>query len=242
MRRDKKISLIVLILVIIGIIFVICKLVGKKGSHTQRLAQIYENLNSNQTYLIEMEQNSSNKIIMAKKGEETIIDQYSKDSETKAESHTTTLVKDNNTYLILHDRQEYYVYEQNNVEQNILTDGIKEIIDKNYTTGEEKVKGKKYYYEEYDGSTMFMITNTLELSEADIKTRFYFDKSGNLTYIKTIYYSQSYDSAVSSGFRDEGIQEYIKGENDIIDEEQLKNPCCEYPFIEWNKKQDRQDY
>ena len=57
-----------------------------------------------------------------------------------------------------------------------------------------------------------------------------------------IYYSQSYDSAVSSGFRDEGIQEYIKGENDIIDEEQLKNPCCEYPFIEWNKKQDRQDY
>lgn len=40
--------------------------------------------------------------------------------------------------------------------------------------------------------------------------------------IKTIYYSQSYDSAVSSGFRDEGIQEYIKGENDIIDEEQLK--------------------
>ena len=60
--------------------------------------------------------------------------------------------------------------------------------------------------------------------------------------IKTIYYSQSYDSAVSSGFRDEGIQEYIKGENDIIDEEQLKNPCCEYPFIEWNKKQDRQDY
>lgn len=187
MRKDKKISLIVLILVIIGIIFVICKLVGKKGSHTQRLAQIYENLNSNQTYLFEMEQNSSNKIIMAKKGEETIIDQYSKDSETKAESHTTTLVKDNNTYLILHDRKEYYVYEQNNVEQNILTDGIKEIIDKDYTTGEEKVKGKKYYYEEYDGSTMFMITNTLELSEADIKTRFYFDKSGNLTYIKTIY-------------------------------------------------------
>ena len=45
--------------------------------------------------------------------------------------------------------------------------------------------------------------------------------------IKTIYYSQSYDSAVSSGFRDEGIQEYIKGE---------------YPFIEWNKKQDRQAY
>ena len=187
MRKNKRIPLIVVILVIIVIIFGISKLLSQKDDQTQKLAKIYEDLNSNQTYLFEMEQNSNNKIIMAKKGDKTIIDQYSKDSETKTESHTTTLVKDNNTYLILHDRKEYYVYEQNNVEQNILTDGIKEVIDKDFTTGEEKVKGKKYNYEEYNGSTMFMITNTLELNEADIKTRFYFDKNGNLTYIKTIY-------------------------------------------------------
>lgn len=187
MKKSKRIPLILVILVIIGIIFCISKLVGRKDDQTQKLAKIYEDLNTNQTYLFEMEQNRSNKIIMAKKGDKTIIDQYSKDSETKAESHTTTLVKDNNTYLILHDREEYYVYEQNNVEQNILTDGIKEVIDKGFTTGEEKVKGKKYNYEEYNGSTMFMITNTLELNEADIKTRFYFDKNGDLTYIKTIY-------------------------------------------------------
>ena len=49
---------------------------------------------------------------MAKKGDKTIIDDYTE------ESHTTTIVKDNNTYLVLHDREEYYVYEQNNVEQN----------------------------------------------------------------------------------------------------------------------------
>lgn len=187
MRKSKRIPLIVVILVIIGIIFCICTLVGGKDDNTQKLAKIYEDLNTNQTYLFEMEQNSGNKVIMAKKGDKTIIDQYSKDSETKTESHTTTLVKDNNTYLILHDRKEYYVYEQNNVEQNILTDGIKEVVDKDFTTGEEKVKGKKYNYEEYNGSTMFMITNTLELNEADIKTRFYFDKNGSLTYIKTIY-------------------------------------------------------
>ena len=187
MRKNKRIPLIVVILVIIVIIFGISKLLSQKDDQTQKLAKIYEDLNSNQTYLFEMEQNSNNKIIMAKKGDKTIIDQYSKDSETKTENHTTTLVKDNNTYLILHDRKEYYVYEQNNVEQNILTDGIKEVIDKDFTTGEEKVKGKKYNYEEYNGSTMFMITNTLELNEADIKTRFYFDKNGNLTYIKTIY-------------------------------------------------------
>lgn len=187
MKKNKRIPLIVAILIIIVIIFGIFKLVGNKEDKSQKLAKIYEELNDNQTYLFEIEQNTSNKTIMAKKGDETIIDQYSKDSETKAESHTTTLVKDNNTYLILHDRQEYYVYQQNNVEQNILTDGIKEVIDKEYTTGEEKVRGKKYKYEEYNGSTMFMITNTLELDESSIKTRFYFDNNGNLTYIKTIY-------------------------------------------------------
>lgn len=191
MKKNKRIPLIVIILIIIAVIFIIFKLAGSKESKSQKLAKIYEELNNNQTYLFEMEQNSNNKTIMAKKGNETIIDQYSKDSETKAESHTTTLVKDNTTYLILHDREEYYVYQQNNIEQNILTDGIKEVIDKEYTTGEEKVRGKKYKYEEYNGSTMFMITNTLELDESEIKTRFYFDNNGNLTYIKTIYGEES---------------------------------------------------
>ena len=187
MKKNKRIFFIVVILIIIGIIFGIIKLVSNKEDKIQKLAKIYEELNNNQTYLFEMEQNSNNKTIMAKKGNETIIDQYSKDSKSKVESHTTTLVKDNNTYLILHDREEYYVYQQNNVEQNILTDGIKDVIDREYTTGEEKVRGKKYKYEEYNGSTMFMITNTLELDESSIKTRFYFDNSGKLTYIKTIY-------------------------------------------------------
>ncbi len=191
MKKNKRIFFIVVILIIIGIIFGIIKLVGNKEDKIQKLAKIYEELNNNQTYLFEMEQNSNNKTIMAKKGDETIIDQYSKDSESKVESHTTTLVKDNNTYLILHDREEYYVYQQNNVEQNILTDGIKDVIDREYTTGEEKVRGKKYKYEEYNGSTMFMITNTLELDESSIKTRFYFDNSGKLTYIKTIYGEKS---------------------------------------------------
>ncbi len=191
MKKNKRIPLIIVILIIIAIVFGVIKLVGNKEDQSQKLAKIYEKLNTNQTYLFEMEQNSNNKTIMAKKGDETIIDQYSKDSETKVESHTTTLIKDNNTYLILHDREEYYVYQQNNVEQNILTDGIKEIIDKEYTTGEEKVRGKKYKYEEYSGSTMFMISNTLELDESEIKTRFYFDNNGNLTYIKTIYGEES---------------------------------------------------
>ena len=43
--------------------------------------------------------------------------------------------------------------------------------------------------------------------------------------IKTIYYSQSYDNAKEGGFRDEEISEYIKGNNQMIEENLLSNPC-----------------
>ena len=127
-----------------------------------------------------MEQDEDNKTIMAQKGDKTIIDNYSDNS------HTTTIVKDDNTYLVLHDREEYYVYEQNNVERAILTDGLKEITDKEFVTGTENVKGEKYVYEEYQGSTMFMNESSLDVNEEDIKTRFYFDNDDNLVYIRTI--------------------------------------------------------
>ncbi len=60
--------------------------------------------------------------------------------------------------------------------------------------------------------------------------------------IKVIYYSQNYESAIESGFRDEKIAQYIKGENNIIDEKQLVCDCCKNPFIAWNNKSDREDY
>ena len=185
MKKNKRISLIAVILVIIGIIFVISKIINNKSSDEQKLAKIYENLKGSQSYCFQMERNSNNKIIMAQKGDKTIIDQYSKEEDTE-QSHTTTLIKDNNTYLILHDRKEYYVYEENNVDQTILIDGIKEIMSKDFTRGNEKVRGKKYDYEEYNGSSMFMVSNTLNIDENEVKTRFYFDKNDNLVYIKTI--------------------------------------------------------
>ena len=186
MKKNKGINLILVILVIIGIIFVISKIINSKSSDEQKLAKIYEDLNSSKSYYFQMERNSNNKIIMAQKGGKTVIDQYSKEGENSTQSHTTTLIKDNNTYLILHDRKEYYVYEENNVDQTILLDGIKEIMNKDFSRGNEKVRGKKYNYEEYNGSSIFMISNTLNIDENEVKTRFYFDKKDNLVYIKTI--------------------------------------------------------
>jgi len=180
MRKKKMIRLIIAILVIIAIVLGIMKLTGNKNADIKRLSNLYEKLNTSQTYLFEWEKSEDTKTIMAKKGDKTIIDDYSENG------HSTTIVKDNNTYLVLHDREEYYVYEGNTVEQNILTEGLSEVVAKEFITGTEKVKGQKYSYEEYNGSTMFMSANTLDTNEEEIKTRFYFDKNDNLVYIRTI--------------------------------------------------------
>ena len=147
-------------------------------SDITKLSKTYDTLSSKQTYLFEMIQDNNNKTKMAKKGEETAIDQDTEDS------HTTTIIKGGNTYLVLHDRSEYYIYQGNNVEQNILTDGLQELMSKEYTTGTEKIKGKKYSFEEYNCSTIFMISNQVKLNE-EVKTKFYFDNKNNLVYVKT---------------------------------------------------------
>ena len=177
-KKIKKIILVVLIAIVLGVS--ILKLTKGKEEDIKRLENLYNELNTSQTYLFEMQESDEDKTIMAKKGDKTIIDDYTE------ESHTTTIVKDNNTYLVLHDREEYYVYEQNNVEQSILTDGLQDVVNKEFITGTEKVKGKKYSYEEYQGSTMFMDASSLDVNEEDIKTRFYFDNDNNLVYIRTI--------------------------------------------------------
>ena len=190
MKKNKRISLIVVILIIIGIIFLISKIINNKSTDKQKLSKIYDELTSSQTYQFEWEQNSNNKTIIAKNGDKTLIDQYSKEEESTTQNHTKTLIKENSTYLILPDRKEYYVYEGNNVDQTFLTDGIKEVMEKDFVTGNEKVRGKKYDYEEYNGSSMFLLSNSLNLDEDNVKTRFYFDNKGNLVYIKTLYGDQ----------------------------------------------------
>lgn len=180
MKKKTIKKLIIAILIIIAIIVLIKIFMGNNKDNEQKLLELYENLNSSQIYLFEWEKSDDVKTIMVKKEDKTMIDDYSENN------HSTTIVKDNNTYLVLHDREEYYVYEGNTVEQNILTEGLKEVVEKTFTTGTEKVKGKKYSYEEYDGSTIFMSTSILDANEEEIKTRFYFDKDNNLTYIRTI--------------------------------------------------------
>lgn len=191
MKRNKKIPLVLVILIVVLIIFIISKIVVNKNSKIQQLEKIYEELISSQSYQFEWEQNDNNKTIMAKNGKDIIIEQYSKEEESTIQSHSKTLIKDEITYFILPERKEYYVYAGNNVDQtSFLTDGIKDIMSKEYSKGSEKVRGKKYDYEEYNGVSMFLISNSIELDENEVKTRFYFDNKGKIVYIKTIYKEQ----------------------------------------------------
>ena len=182
MRINRKkifVPIIPIILLAIVIVVIVIFVINRKNDDNM-LMNLYNDLNASQTYMFTEEKNDNNKTIIAKDGEKTAIDSYTD------ETHTTTIVENGTTIYILHDREEYYIYQQNNVEQSILTDWLKETLEKEHTTGKERVKGKSYSYEEYSGGTMFMENTALYLNEDEIKTRFYFDSQDNLVYIKTI--------------------------------------------------------
>ena len=63
----------------------------------------YDKLSSMQSYQFTKEKDSKNKTIVAKDGDKTAIDSYADGQ------HTTTVIKDNKTYYILHDKEEYYI-------------------------------------------------------------------------------------------------------------------------------------
>jgi len=179
MKKKTMRKLIIVLLAVIAIAIGIL-IFANRNESIHKLAKIYEQLSASSSYLFEMERNDDNKIIMAKKDNDTVIDQY---SETE---HLATIVKDGITYFVIHDREEYYIYGNKITEQNLLAEEIKEIIQKPYLTGIEKIKGKKYYCEEYEGSTVFIISNSLNINSENIKTRFFFDNNGKLAYIKTM--------------------------------------------------------
>lgn len=182
MRRKKRIIVIsIIVLIIIALIITLICINNNKKDDVSKLKAIFEKINSSSTYMFTAEKNDEEKTIMAKKENQTLIDQYF------SGIHRTTLVKDDTTCYILHDREEYYIYENSNIEQTILEDAIADLLQRTYTTGTEKVFGKKYEYEEYSGSSAFLLTNLRDVNEENIKTKLYFDKNDNLKYIKTVY-------------------------------------------------------
>ena len=176
----KKKIIIPIIMLILALIICSVVVIVKKHSES-RLTKTYEKMSENGQYQFERStKNEENKIIVSEKENKKIIDMYNYGN------HTTTLIKDNTSYLILHDKEEYYDYNNIISEENPLLEELKKISENEYTTGKEEVNGEKYYYEEYDNTSYFLLYAAKDMNPDTAKTRFYF-KGNNLVYIKTIY-------------------------------------------------------
>ena len=181
MKKQKISKIIFLSLVLILVMSIIFLL---KGEKTGRTKVMYEKIANSNEYTFTMEEKGAEdlKFIMSKADNSRSIDV------TSGEEHTTTLVKDGYAYFVMHEQEEYYTYsnsEAQEIEADILEEGLKNIEEANYTTGKEKIYGKTYYYEEYEDMESFLMVNTSLDEQVKSKTRFYFD-GDNIVYIKTI--------------------------------------------------------
>ena len=188
---DKKqklfitsICIIVAIIIVVLIVYAVTKN-EKESANKNRLANMYEKMLQDETYSITFRLNDNNRYTVSRKGELANIDTYSDGK------HTTDIIRDGNTYLLMYNTKKYYTYQNNVTELGKLTNQLNEIIQSQEPEkGQEKIDGRNYRYEEYKGVSDFLMNTDEEISEENTNTRFYFD-GDDLEYIKTIMENKS---------------------------------------------------
>ena len=178
------VSIIVVILLIAGIVFF--ALSKNNEDTTSKLAKVYNDLKTNQTYTFTIQNGDKYKYSFSKKNGQTSIENYTGDG-----NYSTTLIKDGNTYLLIHNDKEYYVYANNESDSNIVEEQFAFLENVAYETGKEKINGKNYKYEEYSNFSYFITSTNKDIDESQIKTRLYFDKD-KLVYMKTMVEGEPY--------------------------------------------------
>ena len=98
-------------------------------------------------------------------------------------SETKYIIKDGNSYLIKDSDKRYYTYTNNNIDLDLVSNILADLINLEHNDGKEEIDGKSYNYEEYSVLTNIAISDFS--NETNIKTRLYF-KGKDLVYIKTI--------------------------------------------------------
>lgn len=179
MQKQKLAKIVFLILALILVLSLVFLLKCEKKDRTKYMYKKICNTD-NYTFTIEEGVSSDNKFIISKMGENKSLDL------TSEGEHTTTLVKDGYAYFIMHQKEEYYLFENEDmseIEANILENDLDIIQDSSYLTGNEKIYGKTYYYEEYENIDSFVMQGIS--MEEDTKLRFYFD-GDKIAFIKTI--------------------------------------------------------
>lgn len=195
--RKKIQPKIFFITLIIALIIAILVAIIQNNNDKDRTIKMYKEMCSKDKYTFSMEELNSEInycLTISKKSNEISIDTVSNNE------HTTTLVRDELLYYIMHNEQEYYLYDSSQIESDILIDDLNGIEEMEYTEGHEKINGKDYHYEEYEGITAFIIWLDYEHEESNIKTRFYFN-GNKIVYIKNIVDDQ--EELLKVGLKDE---------------------------------------
>lgn len=169
-------GIIIVILLIVSLILIL------KKERNDRVLEMYEKICNNQDFTFSMEEEIEElkyKVSMAQRGADVSIDMYTD------EEHTTTLVVDGQAYFVIHNLEEYLIYDSDDIDADIIISGLKEITKKEYEAGREKINQKTYYYEEYENDTGDFLIFANVNENSIIKTRFYFD-GNDIAFIKNI--------------------------------------------------------
>lgn len=188
MKKKTIIIILVAILIVAIITGVVCFFVFKGNNNTQeeqgyeisKLQKIYDNMKEKDAFTFSLTMNDNDKEVYAVNGETGYVDIYDEGE------HTTNIVKDGNTYLLVYDTQKYYTYQNNTMILEKITGRFEDILSKSFSTGKEKINNKEYKYEEFSEYSNFLMNYDKNLNEDTAVTRFYFD-GDKLVYIKTIY-------------------------------------------------------
>ena len=160
MRKSKFLILIfsIIVLITITLLFII------NNKQNDLTYSMYQDISNSPKYTIIMEGNNteySYKVSLAQCGTDISIDMNTKFEDE--EQHTTTLITDKNAYYIMHNEEEYNVLDSEDIEIDNLIPQVKDIDEKQYKKGKEKIRGKTYYYEEFeDISTYLMLIDVSE--------------------------------------------------------------------------------
>ena len=178
MQKSKKFIIIILIMVVLC---VIAGVLIANFNNNDRVIRMYNNLSNADRFTFSMEEVNSDikyKMKISQRGKDVDIDMDSDGD------RTSTLILNDHAYYISHSEKQYYDYNGENIDGDIILSGLKEAVGKEYIYGKEYIEGKEYYYEEYSNITSFLILLD-DYDEEVVKTRFYFD-GDDIVYIKNI--------------------------------------------------------
>ena len=189
MEKKQKIFIIsicvIVAIIIVGLIVYAIITSRTESANENRLANMYEKMMQDETYSITFQLDDNNKYTVSRKGDVANIDMYNNGD------HTTNIIRDGNTYLLMYSTKRYYTYQNNVIGLGELPSQLNEMIQNQQPEkGQEKIDGHNYRYEEYKGVSDFLMNIDENVIEENTNTRFYFD-GDDLKYIQTIMEDES---------------------------------------------------